>query len=141
MMPTNVSITGPKNLVQCKVGYLDPEYIESGMLTIKSDVYSFGVILLELLCGRKPMIISQDEDEVNLVRWFKTNLEMGMVDEIFDPCLTDKIAPECLSEYVKIVANCVKDEGVERPTIEDVLGSLKYALQLQQNWEYFKELV
>ncbi|XAR48306.1 Non-specific serine/threonine protein kinase [Bertholletia excelsa] len=122
MMPTNVFITSPKNLVQCKVGYLDLEYIESGMLTVKSDIYSFGVILLELLCGRKPMIVSQDEDE------------------IFDPCLTDKIAPACLREYVKIAANCVKDEGVERPTIEDVLGSFRCALQLQQNWEYSKEL-
>ncbi|CAH2041154.1 unnamed protein product [Thlaspi arvense] len=86
------------------------------------------------------MIVSQDEDEVNLVRWFKTNLEMNMVDGILDPCLMNKIAPECLREYVNIAVNCVRDEGIERPTIEDVLGSLKCALQLQEKWEYSKEL-
>ncbi|KAL7181796.1 hypothetical protein ACSBR1_040657 [Camellia fascicularis] len=83
------------------VGYMDPKYLCNAKFTIKSNVYSFGVILLELLCGRKPMIYSRDEDQVNLVRWFKTNIEMGTVDQIIDPYLTDKIAPECLKEYVK----------------------------------------
>ncbi|CAH2041146.1 unnamed protein product [Thlaspi arvense] len=140
IVPTNISRTSPKNIVRCQVGYLDPECLESGILTVKSDVYSFGVILLELLCGRKPMIVSQDEDKVNLVRWFKTNLELDVMDQIVDPCLMDKIAPECLKEYVNIATNCVRDEGIERPTIEDVLGSLGSALQLQQNWEYSKKL-
>ncbi|KAL7164098.1 hypothetical protein ACSBR2_040081 [Camellia fascicularis] len=89
------------------VGYMDPEYLCNAKFTIKSDVYSFGVILLELLCGRKPMIYSRDEDQVNLVRWFKTNIKMGTIDQIIDPYLTDKIAPECLKEYVKNAENCV----------------------------------
>ncbi|XP_058187726.1 receptor-like protein kinase ANXUR2 [Rhododendron vialii] len=87
---------------------MDPEYLASAKLTEKSDVYSFGVILLEVLCGRKPMIMTRDEDQVNLVRWFKTNIERCTVDQIIDPNLTDKIAPECLKEYVTLQKNvCV----------------------------------
>ncbi|CAL5428987.1 unnamed protein product [Camellia sinensis] len=118
----------------CTVGYEDPEYLVDAQFTTKSNVYSFGVILLELLCGRKPMIYSRDEDQVNLVRWFKTNIEMGTIDQIIDPYLTNKIAPECLKEYVKNAENCTCDEGIERPSMDDVLGNLRYALQLQKTW-------
>ncbi|KAL7181809.1 hypothetical protein ACSBR1_040669 [Camellia fascicularis] len=121
------------------VGYMDPEYLHSARLTTKSDVYSFGVVLLELLCGRKPMIYSRDEDQVNLVRWFKTNIEMGTIDQIIDPYLTDKIAPECLKEYVKNAENCVCDEGIERQSMDDALGNLRYALQLQETWRNSNE--
>ena len=33
-------------------GYLAPEYILGGQLTMKADVYSFGVLILEIICGR-----------------------------------------------------------------------------------------
>ncbi|XP_028104784.1 receptor-like protein kinase FERONIA [Camellia sinensis] len=119
----------------CTVGYDDPEYLVDAKFTTKSNVYSFGIVLLELLYGRKPMIYSRNEDQVNLVRWFKTNIKMGTVDQIIDPYLTDKIAPECLKEYVKNAENCVCDEGIERPSMDDVLGNLRYALQLQKTWQ------
>ncbi|GKA98370.1 protein kinase, ATP binding site-containing protein [Tanacetum coccineum] len=34
------------------VGYCDPLYVETGLLTKESDVYSFGVVLFEILCRR-----------------------------------------------------------------------------------------
>lgn len=35
------------------MGYLAPEYVYSGVLTVKTDVYSFGVVVLEVATGRK----------------------------------------------------------------------------------------
>ncbi|KAF7129173.1 hypothetical protein RHSIM_Rhsim10G0052600 [Rhododendron simsii] len=134
MLPENVSSTNSNMFVADNGGYMDPEYLVSAKLTEKSDVYSFGVILLEVLCGRKPMIMTRDEDQVNLVRWFKTNIERGTVDQIIDPNLTDKIAPECLKEYVMVAEKCVRDVGIERPAMDDILSSLRSALQLQDNW-------
>ncbi|KAI8534145.1 hypothetical protein RHMOL_Rhmol10G0066200 [Rhododendron molle] len=134
MLPENVSSTNSNTFVADNAGYMDPEYLASAKLTEKSDVYSFGVILLEVLCGRKPMIMTRDEDRVNLVRWFKTNMERGTVDQIIDPNLTDKIAPECLKEYVTVAEKCVRYVGIERPPMDDILSSLRSALQLQDNW-------
>ncbi|GJR62385.1 protein kinase, ATP binding site-containing protein [Tanacetum coccineum] len=34
------------------IGYCDPLYVETGLLTKESDVYSFGVVLFEVFCGR-----------------------------------------------------------------------------------------
>ncbi|GMP94364.1 hypothetical protein CsSME_00043843 [Camellia sinensis var. sinensis] len=137
----NAKVVPKTEPTTCTVGYMDPEYLHSARLTTKSDVYSFGVVLLELLCGRKPMIYSRDEDQVNLVRWFKTNIERGTVDQIIDPYLTDKIAPECLKEYVKNAENCVCDEGIKRQSMDDALGNLRYALQLQETWQNSNEHV
>lgn len=134
VLPSNGSTATCSSFVAGNVGYMDPEYLASAKLTVKSDVYSFGVILLEVLCGRKTMVITRDEDEVNLVRWFKTNVEMGVVDRIIDPVLIDTIAPECLKENVMIAENCVHDEGIERPSMDAVVGSLWCALQLQEAW-------
>lgn len=33
------------------MGYLAPEYAESGNLSTKTDVYSYGVVLLQLITG------------------------------------------------------------------------------------------
>ncbi|KAF7129785.1 hypothetical protein RHSIM_Rhsim10G0054600 [Rhododendron simsii] len=134
MLPTNVSTATGTTFFAGNVGYMDPEYLACSKLTVKSDVYSFGVILLEVLCGRKTMVITRGEAEVNLVRWFKSNVELGTVDRITDPDLVDTIAPECLKEYVMIAENCVRGKGIERPSMDAVVGSLWCALQLQEAW-------
>uniref|UniRef100_A0A2P2PCF5 Uncharacterized protein n=1 Tax=Rhizophora mucronata TaxID=61149 RepID=A0A2P2PCF5_RHIMU len=43
-----------------------------------------------------------------------------------------KIAPECFDKFVEIVENCVRDKGIERPSMHDVMETLKFALELQE---------
>ncbi|XP_041001553.1 U-box domain-containing protein 33-like isoform X4 [Juglans microcarpa x Juglans regia] len=57
--------------------YLDPEFLQRGVLTVKSDVYSFGIILLQLLTGKSPPY--SIVDEVN------SALLAGNFESLLDP--------------------------------------------------------
>ena len=69
--PTGVSMSHVNTQVKGSIGYLDPEYYKRQRLTEKSDVYSFGVVLLEVLCGRQPLIHWEEKQRISVVKWAK----------------------------------------------------------------------
>nr|GMD44330.1 receptor-like protein kinase FERONIA [Ipomoea batatas] len=46
--------------------------------------------------------------------------------------LRGEIAPESLNKYAEIACNCLKEQGIDRPAMSDVVWSLEFALQLQE---------
>ncbi|XAR51645.1 Non-specific serine/threonine protein kinase [Bertholletia excelsa] len=100
----------------------------------KSDVYSFGMVLLEVLCARISYEYSLHQAKKPLICWFKDCVQRKRMDEFIDPYLNGRIAPECLREFIKITWNCLLDQKLKRPSMDDVVGSLQSAFQLQQNW-------
>ncbi|XP_075665754.1 receptor-like protein kinase FERONIA [Castanea sativa] len=112
--------------------YLDPEYCMSGELTNKSDVYSFGAVLLEVLCARKVRNSKLEvEEAIHLIRWASKCKREGAINEIIDPYLMGKIAPECFMVYVDIATSCVRNRGERLPTMGEVQVCLEHALELQ----------
>ncbi|KAF3966008.1 hypothetical protein CMV_009855 [Castanea mollissima] len=104
--------------------YLDPEYRITRGLTDKSDVYSFGVLLFEVLCVRK-----RNPWHLDMVSWAKK----VTINQIIDPYLMGKIAPECFNIYKDIATSCVQNEGKDRPTMNEVEVGLEHALELQES--------
>ena len=51
------------------MGYMDPECMVTGRANAESDVYSFGVVLLEIACGRRPLVPRHGEDVIHIVQW------------------------------------------------------------------------
>ena len=51
------------------IGYLAPEYAETGQITDKADVYAFGVCLLELITGRKAIDYTRSRNQISLIEW------------------------------------------------------------------------
>ncbi|KAH7857922.1 hypothetical protein Vadar_017972 [Vaccinium darrowii] len=120
-------------------GYLDPEYFIYGNLTKKSDVYLFAFLLLEVLCAQGPYAPAPDTDELLISRFYRC-IKRGTIDEVIDPYLIGKIAPECLKHYVNTAISCLVKELIRRPSTDDLLGSLQSALQLQDAWEKSVEI-
>ncbi|CDP06209.1 unnamed protein product [Coffea canephora] len=118
--------------VKGSFGYIDPEYYTRQQLTDKSDVYSFGVVLLEVLCGRAPIILDLPQEQVNLAEWAKKCYKKGIIHRVVDPDVKGEIAPQCLRIFAETAINCLKDQGIQRPGMDDVVGRLEFALQVQE---------
>ena len=131
--------TAVSTIVKGTLGYLDPDYARRQQVTDKSDVYSFGVVLLEVLCGRKALDQKFGQEQLHLANWARKCAENGTIYEIIDPYLKGKIAPECFKVYVEVAENCVRDQGIQRPTMNDVMERLEFALELQQNADAARE--
>lgn len=54
------------------VGYMAPEYAQTGQASTCGDVYSFGIVLLEMLTGKRPTD-SMFDNELNIVNLAERN--------------------------------------------------------------------
>ncbi|XP_010552694.1 PREDICTED: putative receptor-like protein kinase At4g00960 isoform X3 [Tarenaya hassleriana] len=50
-------------------GYMAPEYVMHGVLSVKADIFSFGVLVLELISGQKNSSFSLRHPDQTLLEW------------------------------------------------------------------------
>jgi hypothetical protein len=58
-------------LIHENSGYMAPEYVMHGHLTVKADVFSFGVVVLELISGQRNSSFNLNVDAQNLLDWVR----------------------------------------------------------------------
>ncbi|GJZ83868.1 kinase RLK-Pelle-CrRLK1L-1 family protein, partial [Tanacetum coccineum] len=96
---------------------LDPDYFQTGRLTRKSDVYAFGVVLFEVLCGKRAVDKSLDEEQWGLARWAQDSIKDGRLKQIVDSRISGQITPKCLKKFARLADRCLDSHPKHRPTM------------------------
>ncbi|KAL1803901.1 hypothetical protein ACET3Z_032548 [Daucus carota] len=130
--PANQTCTHVSTRVKGTPGYLDPYYISTHRLTRKSDVYAFGVVLLEVLCGRRAVDRSLDDEQINIVGWAQHCFKEGLLDQITEPNIKGVISSDALRVYMDTAIKCLHYQPKHRPTMAEVVVGLESALTLQR---------
>ncbi|KAK8458179.1 hypothetical protein SEVIR_3G322900v4 [Setaria viridis] len=107
-------------------GYMDPEYVQTGLYTSKSDVYSFGVVLLELITRKKVL----DPDINNLLgNSLDTYTKKKGVIELVDPEVSAKGSIGIFHSLAEIIVQCLNLDVDLRPEMADVAERLQSLLK------------
>ncbi|KAM1784149.1 hypothetical protein ACFX11_042396 [Malus domestica] len=125
LVPVPSNESQMNTLVQQTVGYLDPEYLQTGQLTDKSDVYSFGVVLLELLTGEMPLSFNRPENRRIITSHFVSSVEQNDIFQVVVPQLVNEGNREQLRAVAELAKSCLKLSSAERPAMEEVAGELR----------------
>ncbi|XP_010482269.1 PREDICTED: probable leucine-rich repeat receptor-like protein kinase At5g49770 [Camelina sativa] len=125
--PEKIQVT---TQVKGTLGYLDPEYYMTNQLTEKSDVYGFGVVMLELLTGRSP--IERGKYVVREVKMkMNTSSDLYDLQELLDPTIISTSGNlKGFEKYVDLALRCVEEEGVNRPTMGEVVKEIENIMHL-----------
>ncbi|KAG6778132.1 hypothetical protein POTOM_017982 [Populus tomentosa] len=130
MSPGQTNILATK--IQGTLGYLDPEYLMTGILTVQSDVYSFGVTLVELLTGEMPNSLSKSKEKRIVIQHFISALENNHLFKILDFQTVDEGEMDEIEVVVELAKGCLNSMGVNRPTMKEVFDELAKMKALHQ---------
>lgn len=107
------SVSGVSTRIFGTPGYIDPEYAQSGQITMASDVYSFGIICIEMLTSRRAY--DRDMNPPSLIHAFEEAVEDDTLNVLIDNW------PKIVSDdLIALAKKCVKSRGNKRPNISQV---------------------
>jgi len=108
------------------LGYMAPEYVVLGHLSVKLDVYSFGVLILEIVTGRKntEMFESGVDESTTLLSFVWDHWQKETPLETMDPSLDRKNTETEVLKCIHLGLLCLQENPADRPTMLDVLVML-----------------
>lgn len=113
-------------------GYLAPEWLLENGITEKSDIYSFGMVLLEMVGGRRNVLLVGDG--VNSERrWsyfpriVNEKVKEGKVMEVVDERLIrgGDVDEKEVTLLVNVALWCIQEDAKLRPSMERVVAMLE----------------
>ncbi|XP_050203443.1 probable LRR receptor-like serine/threonine-protein kinase RKF3 [Mercurialis annua] len=107
------------------MGYVAPEYALYGQLTERSDVYSFGVVLLELLSGKKALVMTEDSQPALVTDWAWSLVRKGRILDVVEDGMPDLIPGDVVEKYILVGLLCSHPQLHARPTMDQVVKMLE----------------
>ncbi|WVZ49896.1 hypothetical protein U9M48_001216 [Paspalum notatum var. saurae] len=116
------------------LGYMPPEYVSHGIVSVKNDVYGFGFTLLQTV---STLYVSDSGLPSSTYQGIRAHQaawsawEDGRMEGLFDPSLFD--GSDQLMEAkrcTQLGLLCIQDERADRPTMADVLAMLHGEMEM-----------
>ncbi|CAN8308482.1 unnamed protein product [Cochlearia groenlandica] len=99
-------------------GYLAPEVVKTGRASTQTDVFAYGVLVLEVMCGRRPI----EEGKKPLMDWVWGLLEKGEIRQGLDPRMAQGGGVDEAAERVlQLGLLCAHPDPGKRPTMRQVV--------------------
>ncbi|PIA33928.1 hypothetical protein AQUCO_03900051v1 [Aquilegia coerulea] len=118
-------------------GYLAPEWFLNRRISEKVDVYSFGVVVLEIMCGRKNLDYSQDEENECLLHLVKKKVEEDQLVDIVDKRNEDMLVHgEDAAEMLRTAIWCLQGDAAKRPSMSMVVMVLEGVMVMENISDY-----
>ncbi|CAN6334925.1 unnamed protein product, partial [Urochloa humidicola] len=106
-------------------GYIDPECTVTGRFSTESDIYSFGVLLLEVACGRRPVVFLPDNTVVHLAQRVWDLHRRDMILVAADPKLNGEFDAREMESLLVMGLWCAHPDRSLRPSIRQVVTVLR----------------
>ncbi|KAK2651127.1 hypothetical protein Ddye_018616 [Dipteronia dyeriana] len=104
-------------------GYMAPEVVRTGRASTQTDVFSFGVLVLEVVCGRRPI----EDGKPNLIDWLCMLIERGELLSALDDRIKAKggYSVEGVERVLNLGLLCAYPDANVRPAMRQVLKVLE----------------
>ncbi|RZB80129.1 putative L-type lectin-domain containing receptor kinase VII.2 [Glycine soja] len=105
------------------LGYIAPEVIQRGTASTLSDVFGFGILVLEVICGRRPI----EEHKPGLIEWLMSLMVQGQLHSAIDERLKAKggYTIEEGERFLHLGLLCSHTDPSIRPTMRQVVKILE----------------
>ncbi|XP_066349011.1 L-type lectin-domain containing receptor kinase SIT2-like [Miscanthus floridulus] len=106
------------------MGYMAPELGHTGRASKASDVFAFGAFMLEVACGRKPVVQDARDNRLVLVDWVLDRWRAGSVTDTVDPRLQGDFDEREASLVLRLGMLCSHPLPSARPGMRQIVQYL-----------------
>ncbi|OEL35448.1 L-type lectin-domain containing receptor kinase IV.1 [Dichanthelium oligosanthes] len=106
------------------MGYMAPELGHTGRASKASDVFAFGAFMLEVACGRKPVVQDARDNRLVLVDWVLDRWRAGAVTETVDTRLAGDFVEREAGLVLRLGLLCSHPLPGARPGMRQVVQYL-----------------
>ncbi|XP_044378667.1 L-type lectin-domain containing receptor kinase IX.1-like [Triticum aestivum] len=112
------------------MGYMDPDCMVTGRATTELDIYSFGVVLLEIACGRRPVVVLPDDSVIHLAKRVSELCSQGRVLDAADSRLIGEFDVREMECAIIVGLWCTAHDRSLRPSIRQATSVLRFEAPL-----------